>query len=54
MVATPLRPAISASQKAWRVFPSGVTAPIPVMTTRRFSKTCGDTTTPSPALSQHP
>ena len=46
---TPLRPAMSASQKASRVLPSGVTAPIPVMTTRRFSKTSGDTTMLGPA-----
>jgi hypothetical protein len=31
------------------VLPSGVTAPIPVMTTRRFSKTSGDTTMLGPA-----
>jgi hypothetical protein len=46
MSATPLRPAIKASQNAPILLPIGVTAPMPVMTTRRFSKTCGDTTMP--------
>ena len=31
----PLRPAVSASHVAEAVFPTGVTAPMPVMTTRR-------------------
>ena len=46
MSATPLRPATRASQKASRELPNGVTAPMPVMTTRRFSKTSRDTTAP--------